>query len=584
MIRWRFVLTRLIVIVAILMLLRWGLGPVANFLTIRGFQVVTGAKVEIAETRVGLFPPRVQYRGFQIANPRADKDMRNLMQADRIDLVIDGEALLHRRWVARDGRISGLKIDSRREHSGHIDVPSETLATDQSGPSILGELVEIGAAKIQAETRLLLNDLETVRTSKEIRNHWENEYETLTERASELESQIRDIRDDARGIENPLRDWPQLEQTLAKANRARSQLMVVRETIDALPSRFQDDLTRLDRARRMDLKKVEQYVPGDLGENGDSGSEMMGSIVRDQIQRLREYMESGRALANYTVVAPESERGLGIDYQLNVSPNPAILVRRCEIGGSMRADGDTFTVTGILENLTPNPEYLDEPTRARLRIEGQDLLCVEYVRDRRDDKKIDLMTLHWPEMKAKPIHIGNPDVAGITIRNGKRELWVQIRNENDQIEGRLVSKQIGAEVALEFDSENMDAVALTSLQSSLASIDRIEVDASFKGTWREIDLQLNTNLGQVLKAAAQQAYEQQAQDTKRLLAARVNQTYQQQNQELQKWLGSQQSAARELLAGADKSIEEMSKKVLDEVGDADAYLGRLRGVIRGRIK
>ena len=54
--------------------------------------------------------------------------------------------------------------------------------------------------------------------------------------------------------------------------------------------------------------------------------------------------------------------------------------------------------------------------------------------------------------------------------------------------------------------------------------------------------------------------------------------------ELRKWLGSQQSEARSLLASADESIEEMSQKVLDEVGDADAYLGRLRSAIRGRLK
>jgi hypothetical protein len=60
MIRWRFVLTRLVVIIAVLMLLRWGLGPVANILTFRALQRVTGAKVEVAETSVGLLQTRLQ--------------------------------------------------------------------------------------------------------------------------------------------------------------------------------------------------------------------------------------------------------------------------------------------------------------------------------------------------------------------------------------------------------------------------------------------------------------------------------------------------------------------------------------------
>ena len=67
MIRWPFEFTRLVIIIAVVALLRWGLGPVANYVTIRGLEGVTGAKVEIAKTRVGLFPPRVQYLDVRIA-------------------------------------------------------------------------------------------------------------------------------------------------------------------------------------------------------------------------------------------------------------------------------------------------------------------------------------------------------------------------------------------------------------------------------------------------------------------------------------------------------------------------------------
>ena len=47
MIRWRFVITRLVVIAVVLMLLRWGLGPVVSYITVRGIESATGAKVEI---------------------------------------------------------------------------------------------------------------------------------------------------------------------------------------------------------------------------------------------------------------------------------------------------------------------------------------------------------------------------------------------------------------------------------------------------------------------------------------------------------------------------------------------------------
>jgi uncharacterized protein (TIGR03545 family) len=583
MIRWRFVLTRLTVVIAVLMLLRWGLGPVAQYVTIRGLESVTGAKVEVAKTRVGLFPPRIQYVDFQVADPRDEKEMRDAFRAESVDLVIDGDALLHRRWVARDGRISGIQIGAQRESSGHIARLDEGPA-EESGPSMLSRLVAAASNQLTHEAEQAVQDLETVKRSRLIRQKWEREYEELVTRARNLEKQIRTVRDRARGIDNPLRDWPELERTLAEARSARAELMNVRQAIDSLPERLQADLAQLDEAKQIDLQKIDQYVPGDLTGAGEFGVDLLADAVRQQIEQIRSYLDGGRTLANYTIVAPESTRIRGVDHDLDRLNRPGVLIRRCEVGGIMRADGQQYEMTGILENLTPTPETLVEPTRARLRLDGPETLRVEYVRDRRQNADVDLLTLHWPEMEAKPLRLGDSDEASIAIRGGSRELWVQVRTEGNQLEGRLVSKQTGVQMGLDVDSKYQSNAAVNSLQESLAHVDRIEMDASFRGTWKNLDLNLNTNLGQVLRRASQDAIAHQVRASQDRLAVAVEKAHLEQTRELQQWLGSRQSEARSLLASADKSIEEMSQKVLDEVGDADAYLGVLRGAIRGKLR
>ena len=72
--------------------------------------------------------------------------------------------------------------------------------------------------------------------------------------------------------------------------------------------------------------------------------------------------------------------------------------------------------------------------------------------------------------------------------------------------------------------------------------------------------------------------------TKQQMAEKIQQVHLKQTLELRKWLSSRQGEARSLLASADKSIEEMSRKVIDEMGDADAYLGRLRTAIGGKLR
>lgn len=585
MIRWRFLLTRLMIVIAVLALLLWGMGPVAQYVTVRGLETATGSKVDIKNTQVGLFPPSIHFSDVRVTDPRDGKEMRDAFRAKSIELVMDGDALLRRRWVAKEGVISGIEIGAQRKTSGRL-TRLETVDSDNNnstGPT-LDQLIGATTSRLTDEAKAVLVDLETVKCSQQIRSKWEAEYKALVVRARNLEEQIRGVRDQARVVENPLRDLPELQRTLARARNARSELSSVHRAIDSLPSRLQADLVRLDQAKQIDLAKVDQYVPGDLASSGDLGIEMLGDAVREQIQQIRSYMDGGRTLANYTVVAPESVRIRGVDHDLTTQPAPGLLVRHCEVSGSLRAGGQRYQMKGFLENLTPDPEKLDKPTRVSLRLEGPEVVRAEYVRDRRKDAKVDLLTLHWPVINAEPLRIGKEGETSIQINGGQRELWVQIKTEDDQLEGRLVSKQTGVSLDLSTPAKFANSAAAESLRESLSFVDRIEMDAKFSGTWRDLDLRLSSNLGQVLRRAGEDAIAKQVADSKRQLAATIRQEHTNQSLALQQWLGSRQNEAQSLLANAEKFIDEMGRKVQNEVGDADAYLGKLRGAIRGKLR
>ena len=283
------------------------------------------------------------------------------------------------------------------------------------------------------------------------------------------------------------------------------------------------------------------------------------------------------------MVAPESERVRGRDHDLDQLDLPAVLVRRCEVGGVLRSGGKTYEMTGIVENLTPTPQSLVDPTRARLRLEGPEVVRLEYVRDCRNGADLDLLTLHWPQTDARSMRLGGPDGA-IAIAGGQHELWIQVRCDGDRLHGRMVSKRTGLKTSLEVGSDLADIPAVQSLRSSLAAIDRIEIDAGFDGTWDNLDLNLQTNLTRTLQQATREALDYQIQASRAQLASRLQDVHREQTQELHQWLTSRQDEARSLLVSADQSIEEMRQKVLSEVGDADAYLGRLRSAIRGPLR
>lgn len=590
MIRWRFLLTRTLVIVAILMLLRWGLGPLARVLTVQGLQAATGARVEIAGTELGLFPPRVRYTDFRIADPREGKADRDLLRAATVELVIDGDALLHRRWVARNGRLTGLELGARRDTSGHFDEADTGEPEEATGPSLLGRLVGGAADRWGDQAETLVADLETVRRSRQIRSRWEQDYAALAARASNLEKEIRAIRDQAKSIDNPLRDYPQLERTLARANEIRVELSQVREQIDSLPRKLQEDLAALEEAKQIDLAKIDAYVPGDLADSGELGSDLVAGPVREQLRQLRRYLEHGRTVANVTIVAPESSRvrGKTIDL-LGDGRQPNLLVRRCELNGLLRSSGRVYALTGVVENLTPTPEQLSAPTRAKLLLEDAAVragkpIRVDYVADRRSEPPVDQLTFLWPRSSAAVRHFGEDERVGLSVEGGQREVWAQLRCAGESIEGRLVSKQTGLKLRLRVDPQYASSPIAVSLSESLSAVDRIEVDASFSGTWQQIDLDLETNLQRILRDATQDALADQLRESKQQLAARVRQEHLRQSDELRGWISSRQAEARNLLASADRSIEQMLHKVTRGLGSTEAYLGRFRSAVEGQLR
>jgi uncharacterized protein (TIGR03545 family) len=579
MIRWRYILPRVLVVAAIILIIRYALPPAVRYVTVAAIESSTGAKVEMASVEVGLFPPRIHYRELQIANPGADKAMRNLAQAESVDLVIDGAALLRRRYVIHDARVTGLQFDTDRATSGHIERQPEPESTEPSmAMKWISGLMNSAVDSAKSQVDNLAENSETRRRGDQIRRRWKTEYESLAKRASDLETAIKDVHQTAKGIENPLRDWPRVEATLTKARSIQEELVSVRKSLDALPSQVQTDIQSMEQAKNADLKRAREALPFDIADGEKIGPDLLVQAVRRQIDTMRGYLDTGREVSQWTVAKPKVERLRGEEIDLeNGNHSPSVLVRRCEVAGALRADGKQYTLAGILENLTPQSELLADPMRARIRLQGEQTIRLDYVRDSSGDIAKELLTMHWPEIKAPKMRLGSSDALDLDIRDGKMELWVQLKTRGEQIEGRLVSRRLGTRIELDGPEKIARTPMFTTLQNSLASVDRIEVDANFVGTWKDPEFKISSNLTEVLRTGIRDATTGQIAATRQKMESEVNRVYTDQVSELQSWLAGQQAKTGELLAKADNTVQDISRKVMSETNKADAYLGRLRG-------
>ena len=602
MIRWRFVLSRLIIVGVILFLLTRALGPAVDYAARRAIESTVGARVDIGQTTVGLFPPRIQFREVAVADPREDKSLKNLAEAAEVELVIDGRELLQRRWVAKTAEIHGLEIGSDRIDSGHFETdPVEVDDVESTGDSFLTRWIAGAAGAVGDRASEIGGDFETVKRGQQIRQQWQTKYDELLAAAKDLESRLRDIRDRNRDIENPLRDWESFQRTMADVKTARQQWADIRRRLDQLPVELQSDYDSMGDAHRLDLEKIDAYVPGDLAGAESIGIDLVTDAIAEQIRVVRGYIESGKDIADITVMAPESQdRHRGRDVVLDRFEHPEFMVRQCSLDGFFSASGKRYRMTGLIDRLASSESLLREPTRARLRLQAEPTLTrgnaaatasadpevvrVDYVRDRRGSEPIDLVTLHWPSVQAQDFRLGKGDKATIAVDGGRRELWIRMQVRGDEIDGRLVSKQTGVNLRLDVDGDLSGTAAVASLSDSLRAIDRVEVDATFAGTWRSMDVDVQSNLGRSLELAARQAMRKQIDATRAELSQRLAKVQAEETAKLQRWISEHQAGATALLAKTDATIEEMSRNVIDQMGDADAYLGRLNTGLRDLMR
>lgn len=579
MIRWRYLVPRILIVLVVMLLLGQMLPPLVRSATVKVGQAVFRARVDVGGVDVGLFPPRLGYRDVQIGNASRNRQMRNLVSADRIAMTIDGSALLRRRYLIREAKVSGLQFDSQRLTSGHLQRAAAPKSSEPSQAALwMSRLLNSAGGAVQQQAAELVAQSESRRRGDEIRHRWQVEYDALAARASELETSIKRVHETAKGIENPLRDWSRVDATLTEAREIQRELAAVRKRLDELPLQIQADMLSLEQAKQADLQRVRELLPVDLDGGRSLGPGLLAEAIRNQIERVRGYLDAGRNVSRMTVAAPKAERRRGRVINLQRGrPQPTLLVGRCEIAGVLTSGGRPYQLAGVIENLCTQPQLRPHPLRARLRLDGDQTARIDYVRDDSADQPREMVTLHWPDAKAPTLRLGVPGRIDLDVRDGRREWWVQLHRVGERIDGRFVARRIETRIELQSHDPAANSPMLAILQQRLASVDRIEIDATLAGTWDAPQLALSTNLSGVLNAALRDAATAQVAEVRAELRDQIDQLHAEQLARLQRWSADQQGGASELLAKADATVQQISQKVLSETSKADAYFGRLRG-------
>ena len=406
MIRWKYVAPRLLMLVAVAVGIWLGTDSVLRWSLSRSLQAVVGAKVDIGNLQTDLLHGSIHVDKVCVAD--RDKEFKNLVELERVLLDVEMYAGLRRKLVIRDGRMEGLRFDTKRDESGRLpNVPdTDDRESNPSGSSFgkAGALAQDWMSnQVDGLENQLERDLQTVQLGRELADRWPATYRDMEQQATKIEQQGKQLREQIKIVKgDPLKHLDQVQPLMASVEQLRRDIVTTRDQLSQLQRQMREDQQALKNAKKHD----EQYVRERLHLkelDGRSLSEyLLGPIWSERMELAMHWLKRSRDAVPAPAVqhtAQPASRGVSVIFP-GFSASPDVLIRQLQLSGEGSVDENPFRFDGVIRDLTHQPRRHSEPTTIELQAEGAIDWMARGTMDRRGDEPIDRFVVDIPALSA----------------------------------------------------------------------------------------------------------------------------------------------------------------------------------------
>ncbi len=564
MIRWKYVVPRLFVLLGICLIILIGLDPAIHHTLVFWGQTATSAKVEIGDVDASLLGTSVRLHDLRIADPR--RPMKNLIEAEEVSLNLEANALLRQRFIVEEGRISGLRVDTERTTSGEL-APSADWGWNLSG----GELSEISlewldqlTAILQGEIEEEIGELESVQLVNELIERWPAEYEELEARIDSLKARV----DRMRGLfeadtSDLLQSIDAYRQAVAELEAVQQELANLGTQIDRLPQRALEDRDAVAAAGRRDVLYIRQRVESFSVDAESLSQYLLGEELRERVGTLADWIGWARrnlAEGNDSL-EPERERGLDMVFA-GGRRYPDFLVRRLVIDGEAEIGRQDFRFRGMLSGLTHQPKVHGEPAVVQLELTGPTTVRMEVVVDRTGETPHDRFVINCPELKTPERQVGREEQFAIAVSPGSMHLWMSLDLEGDKLSGTFLLKQDSVELRPKIAAQSGAGHLAAELEAVLGEVKSIEIAADLSGTLADPGWQFKSNLGPQLAEGLNLAVRRQLEIRRNQMAQVASAKIDRELARLEEMINAGQLAALAKLELEGDGLRQLSQSVL----------------------
>lgn len=472
---------------------------------------VVGAKVEIDEVNLSLFPLGVEIKQLQATDP--DSPMSNLVEIGLIKFAIDSDALMWKKIQIDELNLTDIELGTSRDSSGAL---SEGRATEQFSEEIGAiELPELSQQDIKTmvdEADLLtvkrLNTLDS--TQKRLNQEWKTALDSDANkaRAQALEDEFNRLTERAK--ENKLnliadrKDWKKLNKAIDKEQ----------DNIKVLNNKFKQDKALLS----SQVKAVRDGPEDDLNAimnnmglgNGIDGlsDKFLGPEFTPWLRKAIDMMSGLQAepSSSEEAMVYSTDKGLRVQFK-DEQLFPDVLIKKVNLSGK----DQNWSLSGDGSNLGYFPWLVGQPAKLDLAMSGQgnaDLSVLsEWKNAETMNTKINSKVAQWP---LKDFQLMETSDGSWMINSGKLDSYLK---------GQLTFESIDIALSLKLNQPNIKSPENLSgwqktLAESLNQQSQLSIDVAVTGSLQEPQFKIRSSIENLFKDAIGKKLKQQAEKLK----------------------------------------------------------------------
>lgn len=478
-----------------------------------------GAKVELDDADVSLFPAGLIISRLQVTNP--DEPMTNAVEIARIGFSMDSLNALRRKVIIEEMTMEGVRFGTPRRTSGALagreeEKPS-AVKKEEAGKvdTVRLPLLKMPDVKdiLQKEELTSVKLLESLRSDvKAEKRNWEQQLKDLPDegKIADYKRRIKELKSAKKGGLEGVLDG------IAKAKAIRKDLesdldriKAARKEFSAAQASLRKRLDQVERAPAEDVQRLKNKYSLSPQGLANLSRMLMGPKISEWVQKALMWYEkiqpalrrSGDEKANTqgpAVVKPIRAHGVDVRFK-EYFPLPDFLIRRAKASVQLPA-GD---LAGSIKNITPDQDILGAPLMFLFsgdKLSGVDSVKLDgtlnHVVPNRSSNTVNLRVQGY---EARNLSLVDDAELAITMENGLADLGL-----NATLSGEVLSATVSAglkSTRLLVETPDGENSVARAMGSALSNVSEFSLTADIAGTLDKYDIHVRSDLDRVLRDA-----------------------------------------------------------------------------------